>query len=80
MSGVVQDRTSLSREQETYAKNLFLWSKDDKGDDFVDICDRLAFLEYQTSEVEKDAAKKLEESRTLLKDIVSRAAGLGTST
>ncbi|POY72156.1 hypothetical protein BMF94_4793 [Rhodotorula taiwanensis] len=69
LSGVVQDRTSLSREQETYAKNLFLWSKDDKGDDLVDICDRLAFLEYQTSEVEKDAAKKLEESRTLLKDI-----------
>ncbi|GAA5883718.1 hypothetical protein JCM3774_005793 [Rhodotorula dairenensis] len=69
LSGVAQDRTSLARQQQQYSKDLFLWSKEDRGDDIVDICDRLAYLAFKSGEVEQDAANKLESSRRLFKDI-----------
>lgn len=49
---------------------MYLWSKDDDGDDVVDVCDRLAFLMYKSSEIEQEAANKLEQARLVLKDIV----------
>ncbi|GAA5987203.1 hypothetical protein JCM10908_001858 [Rhodotorula pacifica] len=69
LSGVVQDHHSLARQRQQYSKDLFLWSKDDTGDDVVDICDRLAYLAFKSGEVEQDAAKRIEEARTILKDI-----------
>ncbi|KWU42797.1 hypothetical protein RHOSPDRAFT_35637 [Rhodotorula sp. JG-1b] len=69
LSGVAHDQTSLARQQQQYSKDLFLWSKDDRGDDIVDICDRLAYLAFKSGEVEQAAAKKMEESRIVLKDI-----------
>ncbi|GAA5971052.1 hypothetical protein JCM8115_006131 [Rhodotorula mucilaginosa] len=69
LSGVAHDQTSLARQQQQYSKDLFLWSKDDRGDDVVDICDRLAYLAFKSGEVEQAAARKMEESRIVLKDI-----------
>lgn len=74
LSGVAHDQTSLARQQQQYSKDLFLWSKDDRGDDIVDICDRLAYLAFKSGEIEQAAARKMEESRIVLKDIVRRRA------
>ncbi|GAA6036778.1 hypothetical protein JCM8097_003475 [Rhodosporidiobolus ruineniae] len=66
---VVQDYQALAREHQLFAKTLYEWSKDDEGADVVDIADRLAFLQFKQSELELDAAAKLEQSRSLIKDI-----------
>ncbi|GAA5994280.1 hypothetical protein JCM11641_006395 [Rhodosporidiobolus odoratus] len=68
-AGVVQDHVALAREGQVFSKQLFLWSKDDKDQDVVDICDRIAFIQFKTSELEAEAVAKLEESRAKLKDI-----------
>ncbi|GAA5825471.1 hypothetical protein JCM3770_001844 [Rhodotorula araucariae] len=69
LSGCVQDRVALAREEQVFAKQLYQWSKDDSGADVVDTCDRLAWLAFKSSELEQDAAHKVEESRAVLKDI-----------
>ncbi|BGP41147.1 lipid-binding protein [Rhodotorula kratochvilovae] len=69
LSGCVQDRVALAREEQVFAKQLWQWSKDDEGADVVDMCDRLAWLAFKSSELEQDAARKVEESRAVLKDI-----------
>ncbi|GJN90090.1 hypothetical protein Rhopal_003088-T1 [Rhodotorula paludigena] len=69
LSGVVQDRSSLAREEQRVAKAIYDWSKDDKGDDLRDTCDRLAWTVYCMAELDQEAAKKVEESRVILKDI-----------
>lgn len=70
LSGCVQDRHALAREQQVFAKQLFTWSQADDGRDVVDTCDRLAWMLYKTSELEQECANKVEESRAILKDIV----------
>ncbi|GAA5890169.1 hypothetical protein JCM6882_009247 [Rhodosporidiobolus microsporus] len=68
-SGVVHDYQALSREGQVFSKALFTWSKEDKGADIVDVCDRLSFLQFKTAELQLEAAGKLEQSRAILKDI-----------
>lgn len=72
LSGVVQDEKALAREEQIFSKQLYTWSKEqgEKGADIVDIGDRLAFLVFKRSELELEAAAKIEQSRSLLKDIV----------
>ncbi|KPV74582.1 uncharacterized protein RHOBADRAFT_54381 [Rhodotorula graminis WP1] len=69
LSGCVQDRHALAREQQVFAKQLFTWSRDDDGLDVADTCDRLAWMLFKTSELEQECANKVEESRAILKDI-----------
>ena len=71
LKGVGTEFSSLSRNSSLASKNLFEWSQDDQARDVVDIFDRAAFLQYKISELEEKAALKIEESRLLLKDIVS---------
>ncbi|GAA5849001.1 hypothetical protein JCM8547_006409 [Rhodosporidiobolus lusitaniae] len=70
-SGVVHDHTALAREEQLFSKQLFTWSSKDLENegDLVDICDRAAFLQYKNSELQLDAAAKLEQSRAVMKDI-----------
>ncbi|GAA5832553.1 hypothetical protein JCM11251_001368 [Rhodosporidiobolus azoricus] len=68
-SGVIHDHQALGREGQVFSKTLFTWSKEDKGADIVDVCDRLAFLQFKTAELQLEAAGKLEGSRAVLKDI-----------
>jgi hypothetical protein len=52
-----------------FSKNFYMWGQETPGDDFVDISDRLAFLIYQTGQLELDYSKKSDGLRTCLKDI-----------
>ncbi|GAA5893531.1 hypothetical protein JCM5296_007482 [Sporobolomyces johnsonii] len=69
LSGVRADYDALARETARASKQLFLWSKDDRDADITDVGDRAAFLIYKTSELEQEAAAKIEQSRAPLKDI-----------
>lgn len=68
---VSSDQNALGRELKLFSKNLYLWGKDENGEDLVDISDRLAWLMFKTGEVNDAHAIKVEESRKLLKEIVS---------
>ncbi|GAA5949524.1 hypothetical protein JCM21900_000250 [Sporobolomyces salmonicolor] len=69
LSGVRAEYDALARETARASKQLFLWSKDDRDADITDVSDRAAFLVYKTSELEQEAADKVEQSRAPLKDI-----------
>lgn len=56
------------------------WGKDEKGNDLVDITDRLGFLLFKTAELQEAHALRLEQSRQALKDIVRAPSLWRTST
>ncbi|BGP17418.1 hypothetical protein JCM10213_003299 [Rhodosporidiobolus nylandii] len=68
LAGVVQDVNSLAREEQVFSKQLYTWSKEEAAD-IADISDRIALFHFKQSEIEAEAAVKVEQSRALLKDI-----------
>lgn len=75
-AGVVRAEETLARELQLFSKNLFIWSKEEKGHDLVDVTDRLAFFMYKQGELQQQAATAQQQARSAIKDIV----GLKTAT
>lgn len=69
-TGVIVDEEALARETAVFSKQLYIWGKDEKGADITDVTDRLAFLVFKTSEIQEQHAKRVQQSRQALKDIV----------
>lgn len=67
----MQGHAASARDSKVYSKQLYLWGRDEKGRDVVDVTDRWAFLWFKKGEVESLFESRLEEARVALKDVVS---------